>query len=81
MGVELKGTREGLYEAIRRRGHVTKLPDAPDGPIIPAFHPRLLAGALRQEIERARKIGWTKISLHMDVEDAVALAAALDVIR
>jgi len=50
------------------------LPSAADGPVIPEFTPARLADALMQEVARARDYGWSKITLHMDMPDAVQLA-------
>jgi hypothetical protein len=46
----------------------------PDGPVIPCFDPRALAEAIEQEVARSRILGWGKISLHFDVEDAAEFA-------
>lgn len=54
-----------------------QLPDAPSGPIIPRFNAKELAHAIEQEINRSRLVGWTKISIHMTIEDAAMLAKAL----
>jgi len=56
-----------------------KLPAAPDGPILRTFDPKEMARALKNEVLRSRKNGWPKISIHMDLEDALALARALEV--
>ena len=66
----------GVEEAIKRHGGIHNLPVV-DGPVIPRFDPYRLAEALDQEIARAGEIGWTKISLHMDVQDAMKLARFL----
>jgi hypothetical protein len=70
-------SRRGVTEAIRRvGGDPTKLPLV-DGPLVPEYDVRELARALDQEIVRAAESGWTKISLHMDVRDAMLLARDL----
>lgn len=66
-----------LRHAIKRRGGIENLPDAPDGPYLAHFHPVQLAAAIEGEIVRARLNGWAKISLHMDLKDATALAHVL----
>jgi hypothetical protein len=53
------------------------IPPAPDGPIVSEFNPRELARALEHELCRAKLTGWSKITLHMDIEDAVKLAKFL----
>jgi hypothetical protein len=50
---------------------------APDGPIINSFNSLQLAQAIEHEANRCAVSGFTKISLHMDVADAVKLASAL----
>ena len=49
------------------------LPDAPDGPVIPRFQVQDLAAALQSELTRCGEYGWSKVTLHMDLPDAVAL--------
>lgn len=63
--------------ALRNHGGAMNLPDAPDGKILSTFEPFGLADVIELEINRAHIMGWTKISLHMDIPDAAALAAAL----
>lgn len=53
------------------------LPAAGDGPVIPRFDAEALATALEQEVNRSGEYGWSKITLHMDVPDAAALARFL----
>jgi len=48
-----------------------------DGPRLDKFDPQRLAMALEQECERSKVMGWPKVSLHMDVIDALLLARAL----
>jgi len=71
-----KMSARGVTEAIRRAGHVENLPII-DGPSLDKFAPRALADALDQEIARALEIGWTKISIHMDLRDARSLSLFL----
>ena len=66
----------GVTEAIKRAGHVEKLPII-DGPSLEKFSARALADALDQELARALDIGWTKISIHMDLRDARSLSLFL----
>ena len=66
----------GVTEAIKRAGHVEKLPII-DGPSLEKFSARALADALDQEIARALDVGWTKISIHMDLRDARSLSLFL----
>lgn len=63
-------------QSIRRAGGIEQLPII-DGPALETFEPCALAGAIEQEVSRARREGWPKISLHMDIDDALALARAL----
>ena len=73
-------TTDGLIRAaIKRHGGLENLPDAPDGPLLATFEPVAVAAAIEQEILRARTNGWPRISLHMDLVDAAALAHALKV--
>jgi len=51
--------------------------NAPDGPVVEHFEPQAVAAAIEQEITRARVYGWTRITLHMDVADALMLAQCL----
>ena len=51
--------------------------DAPSGPVVERFSPGRLADAIEQEIKRGAEYGWTKITLHMDVPDAMRLARHL----
>ena len=53
------------------------LPSAPDGPVIARFDALELAQALESEMERSAIYGWSKMTIHMDMIDARALAAFL----
>jgi len=64
---------DGVLRAIKRVGGVDKLPDV-SGHYVPKFEPRALAEALEREIARAVENGFTKVSVHMDLSDAVAMA-------
>lgn len=68
--------KDDLARAIRRAGGADCLPPA-DGPKLDRWHPRTLAEALDAEIARCAVEGWPKISLHMDVRDAMKLAQFL----
>ena len=69
MGMELK---DGLIERLRvAPGKV--LPPAPDSPSLERFNPQQLAAAIEHEVGRANICGYTKMSIHMDIVDAVAL--------
>lgn len=68
-----------VSQAIKRHGGVENLPPAPDGPLVATFEPRAVAAAIEQEIFRARMNGWPRITIHMDLVDAAALANALKV--
>lgn len=61
-----------VHEAIQRHRGVSNMPVI-DGPRLERFDPMHLAGALEQELARAAQVGWTKISIHLDVEDAMRL--------
>lgn len=49
------------------------LPSAPDGPVIPRFNPDALADAIEHEVRRAGEYGWSKVTVHLDIPDAVLL--------
>ena len=66
----------GVEDAIRRAGGVDRLPVV-DGHLLERFDPGRLGTVLDLEIARAVEIGWTKISLHMDLADARQLARFL----
>lgn len=66
-----------LRAAIKRHGGLENLPDAPDGPLLATFEPHAVGAAIEQEIIRARANGWPRISIHMDLADAAALAHVL----
>jgi hypothetical protein len=53
------------------------LPAAADGPIVDEFDPIKLAQAIEQESRRAIEYGWPKITVHMDLPDAMKLAKHL----
>ena len=66
------------FEAYCRAiGGSHRLPMAPDGPTLEAFNAFELAAALEHELRRAGERGNTKISTHMNLIDAAALAAFL----
>lgn len=65
---------EKVAKLIQRYGC---LPDAGDGPVLPRFEPLAVAKAIEGELLRARDYGWSKITLHMDIPDAVLLAKQL----
>ena len=73
MGVELT-PRETVENLMAKYGC---LGGAPDGPMIEHFDPIALAQGLEQEVQRAALVGWQKITLHMDVADALKLARKL----
>ena len=54
------------------------LPDAGDGPVLPEFHPMALSKAIQQEVNRASDYGWSKITIHLDIPDALLLAKFLE---
>jgi hypothetical protein len=64
-------------QAIIERVKSGKLKDAPTGPILTRFDPKALAAAIECEVDRSNVMGWTKLSIHMDVFDAVQLAKFL----
>jgi len=68
--------KDGLVRTIHRLGSVEALPEM-SGPRLETWNPRLLAEALDSEIARCAVEGWPKISLHMDVRDAMKLAQFL----
>lgn len=53
------------------------LPTAPDGPIVEHFDCIALAQAIESEVQRGALVGWSKITLHMDMFDALELARVL----
>lgn len=53
------------------------LPSATDGPVLPQFNPAELEKAIMQEVKRADDYGWSKITIHLDIPDAVLLAKFL----
>lgn len=57
------------------------IPAAPDGQSIDAFNPRLLADAIAAEVDRSRSYGWSKLTIHMDIPDAVKLMQFLKTAR
>lgn len=50
---------------------------APDGPKLDYFDALKLSQAIEWEANRAAECNYTKISLHMDLKDALALASSL----
>jgi hypothetical protein len=69
--------RARVPETVIRQAARGTLLAAPDGPIVHRFDPVLLAQAIDQELARCAVMGWPKISLHMDVRDAMLLARLL----
>ena len=49
------------------------LPGLPDGPRLARFNAAELAAAIEKELDRCKWIGWTKLTITLDVEDAHAL--------
>jgi len=74
MGMGMSETQEAgrrkLEKLIQTFGC---LPDAGDGPILPSFGPKSLAKAIEHEVIRAGQYGWSKVTIHMDIPDAVLL--------
>lgn len=68
---------DAVREAIQKAGGADKLPIL-DGPTVEVFEPKAVARAIKSEVLRARGRGWTRISLHMELADALALARALE---
>ncbi len=52
-----------------------------DGPVLEKFDVHRLAQLLEQECRRARAQGLPKVSLHMDVDDALKLSHVLTRVR
>jgi len=69
-----EGGRRTIEKLIRTYGCI---PDAGDGPILPNFTPKAVAKGIESEIVRAGEYGWSKITLHMDIPDALKLAQFL----
>lgn len=67
---------EQLRQAARKAAR-GDLPLAPDGPVLERFDHKKLAVALDLELARSRARGWTRITLHMDLDDAAKLAHVL----
>lgn len=53
------------------------LPNTGDGPIITSFAPKVIAKGIEAEVVRAGEYGWSKVTLHMDIPDALKLARFL----
>lgn len=68
--------RHEALAAMGRAGGVDGLPLI-DGPRLERWNPQQLAEALEEEIARCAAEGWPRISLHMDVQDAMKLARYL----
>jgi hypothetical protein len=66
-----------VAQLLREYGCIPQ--EAPDGPIVTKFGPLALAQAIEQELNRCADMGWPKLTLHMDVPDALALAKFLRV--
>lgn len=64
--------RDELIRAAVRNGV-----RAPDGPVIEHFERLEIAAAIMQEVNRVGHLRDARISLHMDIADALALAALL----
>lgn len=71
---------DNVQQALQKAGGANNLPTI-DGPRLESFDALGLASALESEIERAGRENWPKISLHMDIADAKALAAALRTVK
>ena len=52
-----------------------------DGPRIERFDPHKIAAAIEMEVARAKVNDWQKVSLHMDLSDALKLARILNGVR
>lgn len=50
---------------------------APDGGIIPCFSPEAMADLIEKEVLKAKLIRNPKLTIHMDLEDALILAKFL----
>lgn len=68
---------KNIIQAVNAAGGIDNL-DIIDGPRLEAFDAKQLAQALKDEVQRAKQTGWSKVSLHMDLEDALALAKHLE---
>lgn len=67
--------KPALEQHLLRSGGV--LLPAPDGPLLDTFSALELAQAIEQEVNRAAMTGLPKLSLKMDLQDAMAMAAFL----
>jgi hypothetical protein len=80
MGVELMSNVDQLAGKRIIEGLIAKygcLPSAADGPIIARFDPKALEEAIMHEVKRAGEYGWPKVTIHMDIPDAILLAQFL----
>jgi hypothetical protein len=75
MGVELMALTPETVRRITNAVHDDRM--APDGAILEHWDCQALASSLDAECNRAGALGLPKVSLHMDLPDAHALAAAL----
>jgi hypothetical protein len=69
----IEGGRAGARAVERIIRQFGCLPDAMDGPKLPAFDAAALAEAIRSEVMRSGEFGWSKITIHLDIPDAVML--------
>jgi len=76
LGVELKqeGGARAIEKLIQTYGC---LPHTGDGPILPCFQPKAVAKGIEDEVRRAGDYGWSKITIHLDIPDALKLAEFL----
>lgn len=74
MGVELKDKERNRIAVLAQKGLIAPFPD---GPLLPRFDALELAQALERLLTECAERGHTKVSLHLDLIDAQALATAL----
>jgi hypothetical protein len=77
MGVGMIVHDPEKVRAAARKAAKGELVLAPDGPVVERFEAKKVAAAIEQEIARSRVMGWTRITLHMDLDDALKLAHTL----
>lgn len=70
-------TAEWLRTLTAEKSQKRTLRPAPDGPVLEYWNSLDLAQVLEQEVNKAAATGMVKISLHMDLEDALRLSRSL----
>lgn len=75
MGLDQIAGKRKIEQTIAQYGC---LPDAANsGQLLPRFNAKMMGDAILAEVKQARRFGFTRITIHLEPQDAIELAKFL----